>query len=603
MVRLELRELRASHGGRRVIEGISLSVEGGEVRALIGERRAGKTSLVRLIAGCDRPDRGEIRIDGVALVRPGPRAANLLGVGVLFQESLLVPSLSAAENILAGRRKFGLGRSAAIREAEAIFLKTASRWGLRPDPGVRARRLSTLECSAAELARATAFDPAVLVLDEPAGRFTADEMQVLYEIVGEAKAAGMAVLYVASTVDEVLRVADRVSIMKGGRILETLDVTSLDREALVDLAYAFTESREELVRKNFELLKYRRYNEEIISNLPLGTVILDTEGRVYLANGAARLFLSAAEGPDLEDLLAKVDAGPREEISRAVRDGRRAEWSRVPVEGGRTLSLLAFPFHDAAGRALGTILALEDISEELATREYLAHAERSDSIAELAAGVAHEVNNPLAIISNYVELLLMRPQEDYTADRLAIVRSEIKRIHGIVASLLSFARIGSVLVEEADLVTVARDSILLLSHEVERRGVDLELSLPQGPLLARVDPSRLKQIIINLVVNALEALTDGGRVLVSLSSTGDAAELVVEDDGPGIDDALFAGLFKPFAATTKGPSHAGLGLSVCKHIAEAHGGSIRCRSEPGRTVFAVSLPLAGPPGSQDPGQA
>jgi two-component system sensor histidine kinase AtoS len=456
------------------------------------------------------------------------------------------------------------------------------------------RRLSKVEAAVVELARALASDPVVLVLDEPAGRFTADEMQALYGLVQEARAAGKAVLYAATTLDEVFHAADRVSILKAGRLVGTQDATALDREELVGLAYSFTESREELVRKNIELLKYKRYNEEIISSLPVGAVILDTEGRVYLANAAARAFLGT-EGPELGELLARVEAGARAELIQAAREGRRGEWRRVPVEGGRTLSVRASPFHDPAGRALGIILALQDVTEELATREYLARAERASSAAELAAGVAHEVNNPLAIISNYVELVLMDRQDESTAARLAIVRDEIKRIHRIVSSLLPFARIGGAALEDADLVAVVAESVLLLAHEAERRGVRLERSVPPEPLRVKADPSRIKQVIINLVVNALEALPAGGRIRFALerASGGGTVVLRVEDDGPGVAPEALSSLFQPFSATTK-PGHAGLGLSVCKHIVEAHGGAIACQSAPGRTVFTVALPVAGP---------
>ncbi len=593
MARLEIREVSSSRGGRRVLDGLSLSVDRGEVHALLGERRSGKSGLALLLAGCAGSDAGQVLVDGAALGRPDPRAAVRLGIGVFFQESTIIPTLTAAENVLAGRGPIGVGAAAELRRAEALVRDLAARWGLEPELHVPVRRLSKVEVAVVELARALASDPVVLVLDEPAGRFTADEMQPLYGLVREARAAGKAVLYAATALDEVFRVADRVSILKAGRLVGTQDATVLDREQLADLAYSFTESREELVRKNIELLKYKRYNEEIFSSLPLGAVILDTEGKVYLANAAARTFLGA-EGPGVGDLLARVEVGVREELSRAARQGTGGEWHRVAVEGGRTLSVRASPFHDPVGRALGIILAVQDVTEELATREYLARAERASSAAELAAGVAHEVNNPLAIISNYVELVLMQPQHESTTARLAIVRDEIKRIHRIVSSLLPFAHIGGGALEDADLAAVAAESVLLLSHEAERRGVRLESSLPDAPLSVKADPSRIKQVIINLVVNALEALPAGGRIRIALEpGSGGTAVLQVEDDGPGIDRGALAGLFRPFSASTK-RGHAGLGLSVCKHIVEAHGGSIECRSAPGRTTFTVSLPASGP---------
>ena len=595
--RLELADLRVSRGGGPPLEAISLGIEGGEVLALIGERRAGKSTLIQTLAGCLQAEAGTWRVDGRPPSGRGPAASLKLGIGVLFQESSLIPSLNAAENVLAGRARIGVGGRPGLRDAAARIEALAGRWGLVLDPRKPVRYLTKLESAVVELARALAFEPAVLALDEPACRFTADEMQVLFEIIAEARAAGRAILYAASSVDEVFRIADRVSILKGGRLLETLDVRHLARERLVDLAYSFNESREELLSKNIELAKYKRYNEEIISNLPLGSVVLDPQGMVYLANAAARAALGAGpEASDLDGLLSAVDPTLRSGIMACALDGQRGEWERVPLEGGRVVQIATFPFHDADGHALGSILVVEEITEKLATREYLARAEHASSVAELAAGVAHEVNNPLAIISNYVELLIMRPQDSYCEERLAIIRDEIKRIQRIVISLLSFSKARDSNLEEIDLAEVSRDSILLLSHEAERRGILLESSIPAGRVLVNADSSRIKQVIINLVVNALEALEEGGRILVALrcSATDEPpgrARIVVEDDGPGIPPAILAELYRPFARSGKGKAHAGLGLSVCKHIAEAHEGSITCESQPGLTRFTVELPM------------
>jgi two-component system sensor histidine kinase AtoS len=595
--RLELIDLRASRERRPILDSISLKVEGGEVLALIGERRAGKSTLIQALAGHLRPDSGTLLVDGRSPSGKGPAAFLKLGVGVLSQESSLIPSLNAPENVLAGRARIGVGGRSGLQAAEARIDALAERWGLRLDSHKPVRYLTKLESAIVELARALAFEPAVLALDEPTCRFTADEMQVLYAVIAEARGAGRAILYAASTVDEVFRIADRVSILKGGRLHETLDVRLLERERLVDLAYSFSESREELLSKNIELVKYKRYNEEIISNLPLGSVVLDAGGMVYLANTAARAALGVGpEATDLDSLLAAVDPSARFEIIAHAFEGHRSEWERVPMEGGRVVQIATFPFHDGDGHALGSILVVDEITEKLAAREYLARAEHAASVAELAAGVAHEVNNPLAIIANYVELLIMRPQEPYCADRLAIIRDEIKRIQRIVVSLLSFSKVSDSCLEETDLAEVARDSLLLLSHEAERRGITLDSQLPTGRLLVIADASRIKQVIINLVVNALEALPEGGRILVSLQSGegGEASRhalLMVEDNGPGLPATILSELYRPFARSEKGKAHAGLGLSVCKHIAEAHDGSITCESRAGLTRFTIELPI------------
>jgi len=641
MATLGFHDVRAAVHGRLALEGLSVAFEEGKVHAILGERRSGKSAIPLVLAGAARLLSGSVSLGGKPLRRLDAAASAREGIGLLFQEPSLIPSLDARENVLAGRRALGIRARADLAEAELWIQAVASRWGLRPDPSVPVRRLSHLEASVVEFARASAYGPRVLVLDEPAGRFTADELFPLYDAVNEVRKAGVAVVYIATTVDEVFRVADYLSVMRHGRIAETHDIRALDRSNLVDWAYSFTESREELFSKNIELLKYQRYSSEIVSHLPVGSAILDEDGRVYLVNGAALRALGLAalvsgpsvirdddehskaaqlaerrrgsrNGPlggrtglpepqttpeDAAALLSRLEEDSAAAIEQAIRDAGRLERMRAPAQDGRMLDISVFPFYDEQGARLGAILTVEDVTDSLRTQEYLVRAERASSIAQLAAGVAHEVNNPLAIISNYVELLIMRGRDDYARDRLGLVRDEIKRIQGIVTSLLSFSAIGDSCLVDAELSAVVTEAILLLSHEAERRGIRLGSELPSAPTMVRADPSRVKQVLINLVINAMEALAGGGTVTVRITDGPGrhAISLEVEDDGPGIPEAVLARLFEPFVRGDKPQPHAGLGLSVCKHIAAAHGGSIACESRPGRTRFTVGLPRSGPP--------
>ncbi len=253
------------------------------------------------------------------------------------------------------------------------------------------------------------------------------------------------------------------------------------------------------------------------------------------------------------------------------------------------------PFHDSLKQLFGTILVLQDVTEERATRDYLASLDRTSSIAQLATGIVHEVNNPLGIISNYVELLLMKTNDEYARERLEIIRNEIKRIHGSMLNLLSFSSVDSSALSPHDINAVIKDSLVLLEYEAERLGISLEADIPSEPVMLRIDPARIKQVLINLLMNALDVAGRCGSIVVRLRKQADnSALLQVRDSGPGIPPAKIASLFTPFLSEKSGNGHAGLGLSICKHITEVHGGRIWCESEPGNTVFFIELPCEGP---------
>lgn len=611
---LEFRDVKASYKGTGkgfvALDGFTLRAERGDIHAIIGERRAGKSSIVALLEGKMILSGGAIAIDGVALPRTNPKTMIQAGIGVFHQTPNIIPTLTPWENIMAGRMPIGISSRHMRDEIETSLLSLSGKWGLRPDLRLPVHKLSRIESTVIELGRALAFKPRVLILDEPSGRFTADEMQVMYSVLAEKRSVDGVILYAASNVDEVLRIADVLSIMKAGRIVETQPVRSLDREDLVDLAYSFSESREELVSKNIRLLKYKKYNEEVVANLPLGTIFFDGEGKIYLSNQAAHDILSTNQGampPSSnkaialsetpmtdEELREGLGKGNFDQVMAAIASGLPAQWKQCPTVRGGYVDIMMYPFHDSLNQLFGTILVLQDVTEERATRDYLARVERTSSIAQLAAGIVHEVNNPLGIISNYVELLLIKTNDRYAKDRLEIIRSEIQRIHGSMLNLLSFSSVDSAALVPHDLILVVKESLILLEYEAERLGIALKADLPPEPVMVRMDPARIKQVLINLLLNALDVVAKGGKIVISLrKKIGGYALLSVKDTGTGIPKDRMASLFTPFLSDKGGNGHAGLGLSVCKHITEVHGGRIWCESQPGETVFFVELPCEG----------
>jgi two-component system sensor histidine kinase AtoS len=612
---LELRDITASYRDTIALDGFSLSATCGEIHAIIGERRAGKSSIVSLLEGNMRLIKGKIVLDGNPLTKLNPKTIAQAGIGIFHQAQKIIPTLLPWENIMAGRMPIGFNSRHMRPEIEQSILELCDKWDLHPDLRLPLHRLTTIESTVIELGRALAFNPKILILDEPSGRFTADEMQVLYSVLAERRNKNEAVLYAASNVDEVLRIADVLSIIKAGKIVETQPARSLDREDLVDLAYSFNESREELFSKNIRLLKYKKYNEEIASNLPLGTVFFDGEGKIYLSNQSAYDIVCTDPGttlPQAEDKkMPEVAPAKRPltlealrdgfgdarlaQVMNAVQSGNSSKGKQWPTAKGRFVDVMTYPFHDSLNQLFGTVLVLQDVTEERVTRDYLAKVERTSTIAQLATGIVHEVNNPLGIISNYVELLLMKIHDDYARERLEIIRNEIKRIHGSMLNLLSFSSVDSSTLGPHDILLVIRESLVLLEYEAERLGITLSADIPTEPVMIRMDPARIKQVLINLLMNALDAAGKSGFIVVKLrKQAGNSALLQVRDSGAGIPSERIGSLFTPFRSEKGGDGHAGLGLSICKHITEVHGGRIWCESEPGNTVFSIELPCEGP---------
>jgi signal transduction histidine kinase len=236
------------------------------------------------------------------------------------------------------------------------------------------------------------------------------------------------------------------------------------------------------------------------------------------------------------------------------------------------------------------------MTEELRDRqEELVRAGKLASLGHLAAGVAHQLNNPLAVILGYVRLLRdpeTRGREDID-ERLRIVEEEARECQGTVWSLLSLARPGALMPEEVDLRDLVSDALRHFQRYRVPRGVRVLLRMPAEPVVARTDRARLGQAVLNLLMNGAEAMPGGGALTVSCRRVGlngaTAAVLSVEDQGTGIPREALGRIFDPYFSTKRDGT--GLGLTITHGIVKAIGGSIRVESEEGRGArFAILLP-------------
>ena len=236
--------------------------------------------------------------------------------------------------------------------------------------------------------------------------------------------------------------------------------------------------------------------------------------------------------------------------------------------------------------------------------DHVLQVEKMASIGKLAAVVAHEINNPLSGILTYAKLLekwLKRHEiaskEQEALESLELIARESRRCGEIVKNLLTFSRTAPMNVESTNLNTVIDRSVRLVQHQIEMAGVQLQLALADDLPHVQCDPGQIEQVILALVMNAIDAMPHGGNLWLQtrLSSGSDQVLIEVRDDGTGIPPEILANIFEPFLTTKETGRGVGLGLAVSRSIVERHGGQIYVQSELGKgTTFVVTLPVAGP---------
>jgi len=348
-----------------------------------------------------------------------------------------------------------------------------------------------------------------------------------------------------------------------------------------------------LIEAQQSAARLMRLNDDIVRSIASGLITAGDDGYILGVNRAAREILrdrgGALIGQPLSRVLPKYDAHPLSEPpKRADTIGKRADGTEFPM--GYTLSSLL----DADGKRSGLLLAFQDLTEIKTLREQAERAQRFAALGQLATGLAHEIRNPLSSISGSVEMVRdgnALSKED--ARLLGIVISEVERLNSLVTTMLQIGRPSALQTEELDLRSIASE-VVAVARGAATLSNDLELEEiePEDPVIAFVDPDQMRQVVWNLVKNAVQASPHRGKVEVRTGRDHrDRAFLEVADQGPGIAAAQRERLFDMFYSGR--PHGVGLGLALVKQIVDQHKGRIEIIDRDGTgTCFRVTLPTS-----------
>ena len=355
-----------------------------------------------------------------------------------------------------------------------------------------------------------------------------------------------------------------------------------------------------LAEKADELRGLKDYNENILESLDSGIVVLDLDGRVVRWNRAMEGLYGRARAevlgqaldsvfPEafLEALRGSLVLGDHDEIAHVYK-------LHLPAADGRSqmVNLSVAPFQSGPGERCGTILILDDITARVRLEEQLQHTEKMASVGLLAAGVAHEVNTPLAGISSYTQLL--RGQLDEQDPRQLVLEKIEKqsfRAAKIINGLLNFSRSSGTEFDRVDVNKVLADVLALVEHQLDGSRIRVRRELASQLPAIRGNENRIQQVFFNLILNARDAMPSGGWLTLRTHADDETVVVEVSDTGHGIRREHIRRIYDPFFTTKGIGKGTGLGLSVSYGIVQEHGGAIFVESDPGHgTTFQVALP-------------
>jgi len=361
------------------------------------------------------------------------------------------------------------------------------------------------------------------------------------------------------------------------------------------LAERLRVASEELAEKSIGLQELQALNDCIVRSMTDGMVISGLDGRVIAFNKAAQditgLGLEDVRGRLLSEVFDWVGV---EDLFEDGREERYPRYYEIGIKAsGRDLviGMGLSPLRNERGQVAGILGIFKDLTPIKEMEALVKRKESLAAIGELAAGMAHEIRNPLASVSGSLQVLkssLSLSEED--GHLMGIALEEMDRLNDIVTEFLVYARPKEPAKESCDVASIINGTVSLIRNSREfRDDIDLSVSLPDYPLIMEADPGQLKQVVMNLALNAVQAISGPGRIVLGADYGIDSIMMTVEDDGEGIGAQEIDKIFYPFYST-KG-SGAGLGLAIVYRIIEEHGGSIKVESEPGSgSRFIVTLP-------------
>lgn len=343
------------------------------------------------------------------------------------------------------------------------------------------------------------------------------------------------------------------------------------------------------------LQNMRAFTSTVLNQMPVGLIMTDLNGLIVRTNEASHRILRGprdVEGSGMEDVFPCLFPvlGPLKSGETIV---DREIQCRVDDRTAVTLLVSAAVIHDGGSRATGCILLFSDITKIKQLEERLRRSDRLAGLGRLAAGVAHEIRNPLSSIKGFATILAGRcPGDEGSRELAGVMVKEVERLNRVISELLDFARPTDLNCRMTPFAELIGNSLRLIEQDAVQQGITITSSVEPGDLRLEVDPDRLSQVLLNLCLNAIHAMPDGGALDVRAFGDDGDAVIVVADTGTGISPEHLPHVFDPYF-TTK-PKGVGLGLANVHKFVEAHGGKMEVLSVPGKgTQFIIRLSPGG----------
>ncbi|MDC7232856.1 MAG: ATP-binding cassette domain-containing protein [Spirochaetales bacterium] len=597
---ITLKDVSYSYGSVKAIEEINIEITQGEIHALIGEHGAGKSSLAHILSGFIQP-KGCLYWKGSDLGVYNSKIARNLGISYVTQGTELFDYQSVAMNLFNNNpgvfSRFFFNTAKINKRAEEYL----ERIGSDINPRSLVGELSKPQRVFVDILRHIYRNPKLLILDEAIEKLTAVDLSRVMKIIRELRNNGSTIVFITHRIDDVYEFADRVTILRKGRIIVTEAVENIDKINLIKLAYTQITQSKSMMNVDKEFYHLLKYNEAILEFLPIALFVVNREEKIKLINTYGENFFGRKKEELLNEDFNKI-LGPEnnvllEKIRSLLKKRKWENLYQVQVKIEQKIicgNIVVYPIHDG-NYYMGSIIIIDDMTEQEELRKKIQLSEKLASVGLLAAGVAHEINNPLEIINNYLDVLKGLQSSDEAVSFIRYMEEEMDSIEMIIGNLITFSEKNQYEDEELNLPDLLSQMLKLVQFNAQKRNISISADFPEEAIRIKANKTKIKQVILNIIRNAFDSMTEGGTLTATIRTTGtDSVIIEFTDTGTGLHEKDINSVMLPFFTTKDGnEENMGLGLSIVYGILKSYNGMLEIKNRQDRRgcIVRISLPM------------
>lgn len=595
---VELKNVDIYYSKVKALDDVSLSFKSGSIHALIGEHGAGKSSIGLAICGLQKPAVGSIILDNQIYSNIKTKVAKEKGVQLVHQQLLLNPYFTIAENLSFCNNStpfFSLNLKKKMQDRTKAYLASL---GFDIDVSRITKDLTLSEKALIAILSKIYNNPKVLILDESIDKISSEYYSRLKKILISLKNKGCCIIIITHKIDWVYDIADRVTILKSGKNILTEDIFGIDKMQVIKMAYTQFSKKPVYHSQEESIYHLIKYNEAILENLPVNLVILNNTGILKLAN---KYFLNSFK-LDLMDYLENpgeqlfsTTIPTTKNIIMDLQDKTEEDTIfhlSISIKGKDGIYNVHYsPIYDSKDK-IGSMFIFYDITEYDLLQKDNQLTEKLSSVGLLAAGVAHEINNPLEIISNYLTNIRFKYNDVELLKIVNKLSKQVTYITKIVSNLQNFSNLDKVVPENTNISDLIKEMIDLLKLNAKLKNIEITYKELSENNIVYVNENELKQAILNILKNSFESIEQEGEVEIIVEKKiikyVGYTQIAVMDTGVGIDESK--DYFTPFYSTkSHNGINTGLGLSLVYGIVTKYNGTISINNRTDRCGCIIRI--------------